>query len=143
MSTQNNTTQEKKEIIKPDDKNKKELSWGEKIAEQVAGDNEMLKSAIKFVTHPLMMFGGMLAFFYWLFKDKGQKEDIDKLKIKNKRTREHLEGLEKKFDEMKDSHDKLKEEFSKMKEENTSGIGIVPNQNGSHKTKRYHSAYLD
>lgn len=143
MSEQNNTTQEKKEIIKPDDKNKKELSWGEKLAGQIAGDNEMLKNAIKFVTHPLMMFGGMLAFFYWLFKDKGQKEAIDKLKSKNKKMREHLEGLEKKFDEMKAEHGMLKEEFQKTKEEGTSGLGILPSQNKNYPTKRYHSSYLD
>ncbi len=143
MSTQNNTSQEKKEIAKPDDKNKKELSWGEKLAEQIAGDNEMLKNAIKFVTHPLMMFGGLLAFFYWLFKDKGQKEAIDKLKSRNKKMREHLEGLEKKFEELKTEQEKLKEEFQKGKEENMSGLGVIPNQNKNNKTKRYHSSYLD
>lgn len=132
----------KKDSVKSDDKNK-EMDWREKIAVNIAGDNEMLKNAIRFITHPIVMFGGMLAFFYWLFKEKGQKEEIEKLLKANEVIDEKLKGIEKRFDELKTSHDKLKEEFQKTKEENTSGLGILPNQNANRKTKRYYSAYLD
>jgi hypothetical protein len=141
MNEQNKNTEEKK-TTGQSGKTEKEKTWQEKIAEQVGGDNEMMKSLIKFITHPLVLVGGMLAFFYWLFKDKGQKEEIDKLKKENEAMKESLKGIEKKFDEMKISYEKLRDEL-KPKEENLSGFGNAHSKNSSYKTKRYHSAYLD
>jgi hypothetical protein len=140
MSEQNKNTEEKK--ANQSGKTEKEKTWQEKIAEQVGGDNEMMKSLIKFITHPLVLVGGMLAFFYWLFKDKGQKEEIEKLKKENEAMKEPLRGIERKFDEMKASYEKLNEEL-KPKEENLSGFDHAHSKNSSYKTKRYHSAYLD
>ncbi len=142
MTTQNNTPQEKKEIAKSDDKNK-EMDWREKIANNSAGDNEMMKNAIKFITHPIIMFGGILGFFYWLFKDKDQKGEIEKLQKENDERKKALEGLEKKHSELKTDHEKLKEEFSKMKEVNNGGFGMLPGQNKNQKTKLYQNNYLD
>lgn len=139
MGEQNKSTEEKKQ---QSSKTEKEKSWQEKIAEQIGGDNEMMKSVIKFITHPLVLVGGMLAFFYWLFKDKGQKEEIDKLKKENEAVRESLKGIERKFDDLKTSYEKLKEEL-KPKEESFSGFQNTHTKNPNYKTRRYHSAYLD
>lgn len=139
MSEQNKDTEEKQQQF---DKTEKEKSWQEKIAGQIGGDNEIMKSVIKFITHPLVLVGGMLAFFYWLFRDKGQKEEIEKLKKENEVIRESLKGIEKKCEELKVNYDKLTEELKKQ-EENTSGFGNIHTKNQNHKTRRYHSAYLD
>lgn len=138
--SQQNKTELKKDSVNSNDKNK-EMNWREKIAHSIAGDNEMMNNAIKFITHPIVMFGGMLAFFYWLFKDKGQKEEIEKLQKENETVKKAFEGLEKQLGKLKTSQTKLEEEFSKVKKETTSGFGMLPNKN--HETKRFHTAYLD
>jgi archaellum component FlaC len=119
---------------------KKEKSWHIQLAEQIAGDNEMLKNLIKAITHPIVLFGGMVGFFYWMFS--GQKKEVEKFKEENKEMKENLKKVEKKLDELKTDYEKLKEEFQKGKE-NFSGLGNIHQKSPHYKVKRYSSTYLD
>ena len=147
MSEQKNTV---------DDKNKKELSWGEKIAEQIAGDNEMVKGAIKFLTHPLVICTGGIAILFWLFKGKEQKDKMENLKKENEELQEQLNGLEEKFGALKEKHQKLRSrsfmpEDDDEDERNDSMSGRYErskkrenrHENLPARRGRYRSSYLD
>ena len=103
MSEEKSNTQEKKQDEKQ--------SWGEKIAGQIAGDNELLKSAITMVTHPIVLIGGLIALMFWLFNGKEKKEKVEKLEKENQQMKEELKGLSDEFDKLKERHSALRSRF--------------------------------
>jgi hypothetical protein len=144
MSTQNNTSQEKKETIMPEDKNKKIQSWGEKIAEQIAGDNEMVKGAIKFLTHPLVLCTGGIAILFWLFKGKEQKDLMEKLQKENEQMKETLKGIQKEISELKAEQKNIQQILPQAPKENILALGTTEyRQKTLSPARRYTNAYLD
>ena len=135
MSEQKNTV---------DDKNKKELSWGEKIAEQIAGDNEMLKGAIKFLAHPLVLCTGGILILFWLFKGDEQKKLIEKLQKENEKLNEVLKGIEKEILELKTEQKNIQLKLPEAPKENIPALGTTEyRQKALSPGKRYTNAYLD
>jgi uncharacterized protein HemX len=143
MSKQNKPA-EKQESQKPDDKNKKELSWGERMAEQIAGDNEMMKGAIKFLTHPLVLFTGGIAILFWLFKGKEQKDIMEKLQKENEEMKQTLKGIEKEISELKAEQKNIQQKLSEAPKENIPMLGTTQyRQKALSSGRRYTNAYLD
>ena len=143
MSTQNNTSQEKKETATPDSKTKAQ-SWGEKMAEQIAGDNEMVKGAIKFLTHPLVLCTGGIAILFWLFKGKEQKNLMEKLEKENEEIKETLKEIEKEISELKTEQKNIQQKLSETPKETILALGTTEyRQKALSPGKRYTNAYLD
>ena len=142
--SESNKSVEKQESQKPDDKNKKELSWGEKIAEQIAGDNEMVKGAIKFLTHPLVLCTGGIAILFWLFKGKEQKDIMEKLQKENEQMKETLKGIEKEISELKAEQKNIQLKLPEAPKENIPMMGTTGyRQKILSSGRKYTNSYLD
>jgi hypothetical protein len=135
--------EEKQQSQKLDDKNKKELSWGEKLADQIAGDNEMLKGAIKFLAHPLVLCTGGILILFWLFKGDEQKKLIEKLQRENEKLNEAVKGIEKEILELKAEQKNIQLKLPEAPKENTPLLGTGYRQKNLSSPRRYTNAYLD
>lgn len=151
MSEQKNNTEEKKENKKADEQKK---NWGERIAEQVAGDNELLKNAIKLLAHPIVLIGGLIALLYWLFNSKEKKAKLENLEKENKELKEELNGLTENFHALKDKHRSLRSRFFMKEDEDEQEDSLNGyygrkekkesySQNRHAGRNRYRSSYLD
>lgn len=142
MSEQSKS-EENPQSLKSDDKNKKEQSWGDKMADQIAGDNEMLKGAIKFLAHPLVLCTGGILILFWLFKGDEQKKLIEKLQKENEKLSEALKGIKKEISELKAEQKNIQLKLSEAPKENTPLLGTGQRQKNLSPARRYTNAYLD
>lgn len=135
MSTENKQPEEKKS-------DKKEKSWGEQLAENIAGDNEMMKNVIKFLAHPVVLFTGGFAILWWIMKDKERKTVIEQIEKENRGMKEKLEKLEKRFLELEKNNEMIKQQLLPGAKEQPAlpearPVRALPPR------RKYGSAYLD
>lgn len=154
MKEQTEETKKKttEQTSKPSDKKslsgteeKKQPTWWEKAAGTIAGDNKMLGSVLRFVLSPLGILIGAGLIAFGLYKMKGMKDEIEKLKSENKQLKEELEELE-------EEHQKTKKKFKKLKtlneieaESNMNGLLLFnepEKQTPQAINKKYQTAYL-
>jgi DNA repair exonuclease SbcCD ATPase subunit len=123
----------------------KQPAWWEKAAGTIAGDNKMLGTILRFVLSPLGILLGLGLIAFGLYKMKGMKDEIEKLKSENKQLKED-------FEELEEEHQKTKKKFKKLKtlneaeaESSMNGLLLLnePEKQISQATnKKYQTAYL-
>ncbi len=156
MKEQTQTEETKKQTTeqanKPSDKKsltgteeEKQPTWWEKAAGTIAGDNKMLGSILRFVLSPLGLLIGAGLIGFGLYKMKGMKDEIEKLKSENKQLKDD-------FEELEEEHQKTKKKFKKLKalneseaESNMNGLLLsneTEKQTPQAINKKYQTAYL-
>jgi len=88
---------------------KTEKTWHETLIDSIAGNTELLKNLIAFLSNPFILAGGMVAFVCWIFKSK---EDKENLHFQNEELRFELGVLHKKYKKIKKKYKRMEENFS-------------------------------
>jgi hypothetical protein len=112
MSQQNQTDQKENKAASGQSMNGTDQpsAW-EKAAEAIAGDNQLMATLLKLLLSPLTLIAGGGLIVYLFIKNKGLKDELEKLKEENKKLIDDRLLLSEESNQVRKKYKKLKKVF--------------------------------